>query len=70
MQITITPEQVALLRAMVEPVYAAHANADCEPPGFSITIEFLGPYGTHAVAECCGSTIDLGEVDVLHGPAT
>jgi hypothetical protein len=69
-RITITPEQVARLRAMVEPLHAAHANADCEPPGFSITIQFLGPFGTHAVAQCSGSTIDLGDVDVSYDPAT
>ncbi|WP_306392177.1 hypothetical protein [Telluria beijingensis] len=64
MQITITPEQLALMRAMVNPVYAAHMEADCELPGFTIAISFLDPYGTFAVGSCGNSSVELGEVAV------
>lgn len=64
MQITFTPEQVALLRTIIEPVYAAHAEAESLPPGFSIVIEFVGPYGTQAIGQCGNLTVDLGDVAV------
>lgn len=64
MQITITPAQIASLRALLEPVFAAHIDADCELPGFSIRIDFSGPYGAHATGQCGNLTVDLGEVRV------
>lgn len=64
MNIVISPEQVALLRSLVNPIFAAHVNAECEPPGYSISITFLGPYGSYASGHCGDSTVDLGEVSV------
>lgn len=65
MQITISPEQIDRLRALVEPVNVAHVDDGCEPPGYSIEISFGGPYGNSAVARCGNQTVDLGEVAVL-----
>ena len=64
MHIELSPEQVALLRSLVHPIFAAHVNAECDPPGFSISITFLGPYGIYATGHCGDSTVDLGEVSV------
>ena len=64
MHIVITPEQIALLRDMVNPIFAAHVNAECEPPGFSVSITFLGPYGSYATGHCGNSSVDLGQVTV------
>jgi len=64
LQITITPEQLALMRALVNPIYAAHMEAECELPGFTISISFLGPYGTFAVGSCGNLSVELGEVAV------
>jgi hypothetical protein len=64
MHITISPEQVALMRALVVPINCAHLDAECEPPGFTIAITFLGPYGNYAVGQCGQQTVDLGEVSV------
>lgn len=63
MQITLSPEQVALMRAFVAPINAAHVEEECEPPGFTIAVTFVGPYGNFAVGQCGAQTIDLGEVD-------
>lgn len=65
MHIELSTQQVALLRDFVNPIIAANVAAECEPPGFSVTVTFLGPYGTSAVGECGGRTIDLGDVSVL-----
>jgi hypothetical protein len=62
MQITISPEQIQLLRELVEPVNLAHFNVECEPPGYSILISFGGPYGNDAVGRCGNQTVGLGEV--------
>lgn len=64
MLITISPEQIERVRALVEPINAAHFDEDCEPPGYSIHIWFGGPYGTSAEARCGNQTVDLGEVSV------
>lgn len=64
MLITISPEQVQLLRELVEPINLAHFNEECEPPGYSILISFGGPYGNNAVGRCGNQTVDLGEVAV------
>lgn len=64
MQITLSPEQVALMRAFIAPINAAHADAECEPPGFTITLSFVGPYGCFAEGQCGAHKVDLGEVEV------
>ena len=64
MHITISPEQVQLLRELVEPINLAHFNEECMPPGYSILISFCGPYGNDAVGKCGNQTVDLGEVAV------
>lgn len=65
MLITISPEQVQLLRELVEPVNLAHFNEGCEPPGYSILISFGVPYGNDGVGQCGSRRVDLGEV-VVH----
>lgn len=65
MQITISPEQVQLLRELVEPINLAHVDEECEPPGYSISISFCGPYGNYAMGRCGNQTVDLGEL-VVH----
>jgi hypothetical protein len=62
MLITISPEQVERVRALVAPVTAAHFDEGCEPPGYSIHIWFGGPYGNSAEAHCGSQAVDLGEV--------
>ena len=64
MQITLSDEQVQLLRVFVERINSAHMDADCEPPGYSIEIGFGGPLGCDAVARCGPQSLDLGEVCV------
>ena len=64
MMITISPQQIEHLRALVEPINLAHFNEECEPPGYSILISFGGPYGNVAVGRCGDQTVDLGEVGV------
>lgn len=64
MQIIISAEQVALLRELVVPMNLAHLESDCEPPGFSIVISFVGPFGSFAMGQCGSQTVDLGEVEV------
>ena len=63
-QITISPEQVQLLRELVEPINLAHFNEECMPPGYSILIAFGGPFGNDAVAQCGNQSVDLGELVV------
>ena len=60
--IVISPDQVALLRGLVDPIFAAHVNAECEPPGFTVSVSFLGPYGSFATGHCGNDSVDLGEV--------
>ncbi len=62
MLITISPEQVQRLRELVEPINRAHFNEECEPPGYSISISFYGPYGNDAVGWCGKQSVNLGEV--------
>lgn len=62
MQITISPEQVERVRALVAPINVAHFEEGCEPPGYSITVYFGGPYGISAEARCGSQSVDLGEV--------
>ena len=64
MQITLSAQQVQDLREFVAKIYTAHMEAECEPPGYSITIGFAGPLGSDAVAKCGTQTLDLGEVHV------
>lgn len=64
MVITLSPDQIARLRAMIEPINQAHLEAECEPPGYTLTISFAGPYGVSLEAQCGRQTIDLGDVDV------
>lgn len=64
MEIILSPEQVLLINSLVNPINIAHIDAGCEPPGFTIAISFLGPYGNDAVGQCGKQTVDLGEVTI------
>lgn len=64
MHIALSPEQVGLLRELVEPVNIAHFDEECLPPGFTIAISFCGPYGNDAVGHCGSATVELGPVSV------
>ena len=64
MQITFSASQTQLLREFVERVNLAHIAVECEPPGYSIVVDFAGPFSCNAEARCGPQSIDLGEVEV------
>ena len=64
MQITLSAPQVQRLREFIAQISTAHLEAECEPPGYSITVSFAGPLGNDAAAQCGAHSLDLGEVQV------
>lgn len=52
------------MRELVVPINIAHLESVCEPPGPTLTISSVGPFGGYAVGTCGSQTIDLGEVEI------
>lgn len=59
----LTPEQTASLLSWAREWTAREVEADCEPSGYTLTIEVGGPDACTATARKGSSQIDLGEVD-------
>lgn len=64
MLIKLNPEQTLRLLLWAEKHATAEIEADCEPSGYSLTIEISGPYGCGAAAHKGSSELDLGDIEV------
>lgn len=66
MIIYTTPEQDALLSNWYRAHVRAHAEAECEPPGYILEVPLgnLAHYECPAIAVCGLSRLDIGEVRV------